>query len=155
MLNGNPLKFICTFWLPVYISLVNKSGYLRLDDFCTGYILTWWCLDNLSQTHQKLSDLKEKLEGLRSLSLLLSFLDFGFLWNFLFCCVFFYSNDFACGGILNTKFTQPLQAQNGLAIRVAQTALKFKTSVLSQKIKSFYRVNYRELRVFKRLIACF
>ena len=42
-------------------SLVNKSGYLRLNDFCTEYILTQCCLHYLNQTHQKLGDLKEKL----------------------------------------------------------------------------------------------
>ena len=91
-------------------SLVNKSGYLRLNDFCTEYILTQYCLHYLNQTHQKLGDLKEKLGCFSWKSVSVTFLDFSFYQNFLFCCVFFMPCELALGGTLLNKFTHPLRS---------------------------------------------
>ena len=81
-------------------SLVNKSGYLRLNDFCMEYILTQCCLPYFHHICLKLSDLNQKLEGLRCLSLSLSFLDLDFYHEFLFCCVFFKPHELGLGGTL-------------------------------------------------------
>ena len=65
-----------------------------------GYILTQYSLPYLLHFCLKLSDLNQKPEGLRCLSLSLSFLDLDFYHEFLFCCVFFKPHELGLGGTL-------------------------------------------------------
>ena len=95
-----PWIFEIVFPNKTYSSLVNKSGYLCWNNFCTEYILTQCCLHYLNQTHQKLGDLKEKLGRFIWKSVSVTFLDFSFYHNFSFCCVFFKPHELGCGGTL-------------------------------------------------------
>ena len=100
----------------------------------------------------KLSDLNQKLGGLRCLSVSNSFLDLSYYHNFSFCCVFFMTSELAHVGTLLNLFTHPLRTQNR-DISATRTEKIFQKIKITRKLKSIYRVNHSNLAVFKWIFA--
>ena len=136
--------------------MVNESGYLRLNDFCTEYILTQCCLHYLNQTHQKLGDLKEKLGCFSWKSVSVTFLDFSFYHNFSFCCVFFMPLELALA-CSTRNFIKRIHAPSPHPVRcdisVTRTENKLQDIKITPKLKSEYRVNHSNLAVFEWIFA--
>ena len=87
------------------------------------------------------------------MSVFVSFLDFCFYLNFLFCCVFFMTSELAHVGTLLNLFTHPLCTLYNPDISATRTEKFFQKIKITRKLKSIYRVNQSNLAVFKWIFA--